>query len=76
MSKILRDMFTGPDGKSFEMAHFVWFLGAIVLMGIALYTAVKTGAYPQNFGQDFGIVNGGGALGSWGRAKADQAART
>lgn len=73
MNQAITDIITGPDGKSVEIAHLLWIIGVIALVGMAIYTAIHTGAYPANFGQDFGFVNAGGAAGAWGRAKADQA---
>ena len=72
MGKILKDVFTGPDGQSFEIAHFLWAIGVLALIIVAIYTAVKTGTYPSSFGQDLGMVSAGGGIGSYARAKSDQ----
>jgi len=72
MNKVINDLFTGPDGKSIEIAHVIWALGVLAVIGIAVYTAVKTGTYPPTFGQDLGLVSAGGGVGAYARAKSDQ----
>lgn len=72
MFKFLQDIFTGPDGESFEIAHLLWALGVLAFLGIAIYVAIHTGVYPSNFGTDFMTLNAGGAAGAFARAKSDQ----
>lgn len=72
MQKLLCDLFTGPDGKTVEIAHVLWGLGVVALIGVAIYTAVKSGTYPTTFGQDLGMVSAGGGVGAYARAKSDQ----
>ena len=69
---ILKDIFTGPDNKTVELAHVVWVLAVLSFIGVSVYIAVKTATYPTNFGQDFGLLNAGGAAGAYARAKSDQ----
>ncbi len=72
MRKLLMQIFTGPDGQTVEIAHILWAAGVVALIGVAVYTAVKTGTYPSSFGQDLGMVSAGGGIGSYARAKSDQ----
>lgn len=72
LKKIFGDIFTGPDGQSVEIAHVIWVLAVIVFLAITVYVVVKSGQYPNNFGTDFLTLNGGGAAGSFARAKSDQ----
>lgn len=72
MNKILFDIFTGPDGKSFEISHFLWALAVVVFLGIVVYVVIHSGNYPSSFGADFLALNAGGAGGSFARAKSDQ----
>ena len=68
----LKDIFTGPDDETYEVAHILWALGVVAFIVMVAYTVFKTGSYPQGFGQDFGLLNTGGAAGAYARAKADQ----
>ena len=72
MGKILNDIFTGPDGKSFEIAHLLWALGVFIFLGCVVYVVIHSGTYPTSFGTDFLALNSGGAAGSFARAKSDQ----
>ena len=72
MNKFLKNLFTGPDNETFELAHFLWALAVICFISMVIYVVWKSGSYPSNFGQDFLALNGGGAAGSYARAKADQ----
>ncbi len=71
MLGVLKDIFTGPDNQTFEIAHFLWALGVIVFLASVVYFVVHTGSYPTNFGQDFLTLNAGGAAGAYARARSD-----
>jgi len=72
MKRLMKDLFTGNDSRTFESAHVIWAIGALTFIVMACYHVFRTGNYPTGFGQDFGWLNAGGAGGSWMRAKADQ----
>jgi len=72
LKKVIKDLFTGPDDNTYELAHFLWVFGVLAFVGMVAYTVYKTGGYPQGFGTDFGTLNAGGAAGAFARAKADQ----
>ena len=69
---ILRNIFTGPDNETIELAHVLWAMGVITFIGMVVYYVFTTKSYPSNFGQDFLALNAGGSIGSYARAKADQ----
>lgn len=68
----LRNIFTGPDNQTFELAHVLWAIAVISFIGMAIFVVWQTKAYPHDFGTDFLALNGGGAAGAYARAKADQ----
>lgn len=70
--KFFKQLMTGPDNETYELAHFIWLAGALGVIGVAAYSAFKSGTYPSGFGTDFGAVSAGGAAGAYARAKADQ----
>jgi len=72
MLKFLKDVFTGSDNETYEIAHILWALGVICFLGMAIYYVWTAKAYPGNFGTDFMALNAGGAVGSVARAKSDQ----
>ena len=72
MSRILNNLFTGPDNQTFELSHVLWAVGVIAFIIMVAYTVFKTGSYPQGFGQDFGMISAGGGVSAFARAKADQ----
>jgi hypothetical protein len=72
MNKLLKHILTAKDNETYEIANIMWAIGIIVLVLMAVYTVYKTGSYPSTFGQDFALLNGGGAAGTWGRAQADK----
>lgn len=74
--RFFKDLLTGPDDQTYEIAHIMWFVGVISFVVLATYTVFKNGQYPNGFGTDFMTLNAGGAAGAYGRAKADQSKDT
>ena len=72
MPSIFKNLFTGPDNQTFELAHFLWALAVVAFITMVAFVVVHTATYPSNFGTDFLALNGGGAAGAFARAKADQ----
>ena len=70
--QILKDIFTGPDDETYEVAHILWVVGVVAFISLVAYTVIKSGTYPTGFGTDFMTLNAGGAAGAYARAKADQ----
>ena len=71
----IRDVFTGPDNTTIELAHVLWAVGVVAFILMVGYAVFKTGTYPTGFGQDFGMLSAGGGASAWARAKADQTTR-
>jgi hypothetical protein len=68
MKKLITDLFTGPDNKTWDFVRI--FIGFATSYGLAASTVsvIKTGAFDfQNFGVGVGALVGAGAVGMWAR---------
>lgn len=72
MGKLLKNVFTGPDNETFEIAHFLWAFAVVSFLVFVGYWVWQSKSYPANFGTDFLALNAGGAGGAWARGKTDQ----
>jgi hypothetical protein len=61
--KLVKDLFTGIDNQTFDIARLCLFFGAIAFIALAAHAACKGQPWdPQAFGIGFGaVVAGGGA---------------
>ncbi len=61
MNRILKDLFTGPDGKTHDPARWLWMLGVACFLGFAGFQVYKSGAFDMvNFGIAYGTLLGAG----------------
>jgi len=64
LSKILGDLFTGPDGKTHDPARWLWILGIVAFVAFAGFEVYKSGKFDMlNFGIAYGTLLGSGAAG-------------
>jgi len=64
MNKILKDLFTGPDGKTHDPARWLWIIGIVAFIGFAGFEVYKSGKFDMmNYGLAYAALLGGGAAG-------------
>ena len=64
MKKMIKDLFTGPDGETHDPARWLWIVGVIVFLGLSGFEVYKTNRFDMvNYGIAFGTLLGGGAAG-------------
>ena len=58
--RVVRHTFTGKDNKTVDLGRVMWFVGAVVFMGISVYFVWKTGQWnPLEWGSGLAAINGG-----------------
>jgi hypothetical protein len=64
VSRIVSDLFTGPDGKTHDPARWLWIIGVVAFLGFSGFQIYKSGVFDMvNFGVAFGTLLGSGAAG-------------
>ncbi len=64
MGRIVKDWFTGIDGKTQDPARMLWIVGIVVFLTFCGYQVYKTGVFDMvNFGLAYSALLGGGAAG-------------
>lgn len=59
-----KDIFTGPDGKTYDPARILWVVGIIAFLAFSSYQVYKTDNFDMvNFGVAYGSLLAAGAAG-------------
>lgn len=64
--KLLRDWFTGIDGKTYDLGRALWALGVLVFLGATVYAIYKGQPWDAvAYGTGFGAVLAAGGAALW-----------